>query len=1284
MKCCANRLIIIFVVDIMRKLYLLPLFVLTGFFATAQVVVPVELHYSEISTQKGHFGDLNSISFNNAQNIYQFGSLPVYYFEVDLPAEGFGCEMEIKEIAVDTMSSEQSMLLTDNDLIDAEYAQIIEYVNNQARIYLLPFKRYNSSNNIIRLNKFDLRVDFVPIESQRSKPLHVPSYTSESVLNSGNWTKMGVTSTGIHKLTYQDIESMGINPSSMDINKIGVFGNYSGLLPEGNYEFRLDDLQENSISISGVEDGSFDEGDFILFYAQEPTVWKYVLFTGRYEHRNNIYSDTTYYFFTPDMGTAKPIEDLNGLENNATKFVNTFTDYAVHERDYENMMSTGKEWYGERFTGDTLTRVFNFSFPNRISSEPVYLDMEMIARSMLIDSYYDIYVNDELISDSSKIRFVSSSLGIYARETNDLMTFFTDGDEVNIKIKFYSDNENSIGWLDFIELNAERELVFNGGQLIFSNPQTSAVGNITEYEIGQAAGSNYVWDISDIHNPREVICRINDDNISFTLPTDTLKTFVVFDESEYYSPVSYKEILNQNLHGISWVNYVIVRPDEFAEEAELLANIHRFNDGLSTVCISPQQIYNEFSSGAQDITAIRDFMRMLYLKGAFGGEPAYLLFFGDASFDYKDRVHDNTNIIPTFESLESLRETGSFVTDDYFGLLDSDEGASATGILDIGIGRFPISTKEEAISTVKKIENYLAPNTSVMGDWRTNLCFVAHHRDNNLHLNQAEGLVAIADTLHDGIGINKIYLDAYPRVVVPGGYRFPDVNMKINEQMEEGALIVNYTGHGGLIGWADELVLDVPMINAFDNFDNMPLVITATCEFSRFDDPELTSAGEYLFLNKQGGAIALLTTTRLAYAHANYIVNRRIYTNLMESDYGGRPRLGDLVRLSKTPSHNNYLNFVLLGDPALTLAYPKYDLLTNENVTNKSGVNDTVHALSVVEVSGEIQDSHGQIIDDFNGYVYPKTVDKPSLYTTLGEAGNSYPEDFIMYDKVLFDGKAEVINGKFTFEFMVPKDIAYNYGYGKIRYYALDTVNFVDAWGAYNQLYLGGVDEDADIDDVGPEIELYLNSNSFNTKDVVTNSPVVLSYIKDDQGINSTGNGLGRDIVMILDNDYSSTMVMNEYFQMDLNSYKSGEVVYPFSELEQGWHTLTLKVWDLQNNSSEKTIEFLVDDNAEIQITQVLNYPNPFFDETQFDFVHDKSGAVLEAVIRIYNISGRLEVELESEATTAGGAPSPIIWDGRNGNGQEISPGIYVYTISISDNYGNVTVQQQKLFKINK
>ena len=1250
----------------------------------SQVVVPVSLQYSGIIKQKSNNIEINYISFDGAQNHNEFGAFPVYYYEIERPNIFFECEIEIEEISSSTLSSAQSYSLTDNDLVEKSYNYKFIYSGNKVQIYVLPFKWDELHNQIVMLEEFKLFVNFVPIQVTKSDPITQKEYASQSVLKSGSWIKMGIVNTGIHKLTYHDIEAMGLNPQELNINNIGIFGNYNGVLPESNSKPSIDDLSENSIFISGKEDNSFDQNDYILFYAQAPTTWTYVNnpFGNDFTHHNNIYTDTTYYFFTPDRGTAKPITNVDGNVLQANRFVSTFVDNVVHERNLVNLLSSGKKWYGENFSGDTLEREFVFNFPNINPNAPVTLDIDIVGRA-LSSSYYNLLANDVVLLDSIKFRAITPSLGIAARASSKRVTFSVDDDEIIVKVKYYSEDANAGAWLDFITLNADRYLVFDGGQMNFRNTSSVGEGNISQFTIQNANNSSTVWDISDIHNPKNILYTAGADDVRYSLTTDTLKSFVVFDNSNFYSPVSYVDIPNQNLHEISDVNFVIISPDLFAVEAEKLANIHRQHDDLTTICVTPQQIYNEYSSGSQDITAIRNFMKMLYDKGAFGGQRSYLLLFGDASFDYKHRIHNNTNLVPTYQANESLRETGSFVTDDYYGLLDNNEGGEVSGNLDVGIGRFPISTNNEAISAVNKIESYLQRNDTVMRDWRTKLCFVGDDQDNNLHFIQAQGLTSIADTLHKGIAINKIYLDAYRPVKYPSGYKFPEVNNAINKQIESGALIVNYTGHGGVLGWSEESVLDIPMINSFQNKNNLPLIITATCEFSRFDDPELTSAGEYFFLNQNGGAIALLTTTRLAYAHANYVVNRRIYNNLLKTANGNTPRLGDLVRLSKIPSSNNYLNFVLLGDPALTLAYPEYDIITTEEINNNTGINDTIHALSIVTVTGKIFDDKGVFASNFNGYVYPKTMDKASSYTTLGSIGNSYPANFKFFDKLLFDGKAVVINGKFEFEFAVPKDISYNYGYGRIRYYALDTIAYIDAWGGFDEMYIGGIDENAVIDNIGPDIELYLNENTFVSGSMVNANPVMLSYISDENGINSTGSGVGRNITATIDDDYANTIILNDYYQMDMNSYKSGKVVFPFSNLTEGNHTLTIKAWDLQNNSNEKTISFFVNSNMEIKLTNVLNYPNPFVKETIFKFKHNKNGALMEAIISIYNINGEFITQLNTNLSGNTNAGF-ITWYGTNSNGSIVAPGIYIYTVELKDSFGNVTVQQQKLFKVNE
>ncbi len=1268
----------------MKRLLLLIGFIVP-ILLTGQTVVPVALNWSGPETIRSTAtgGNINYYSFDGSTNVMDYGALPVFSYGLDVPAEYFRCKISFTILDADTLSYEESALMTDNDLLADSVSYVVEYRGQKALIYVVPMFRADiGGERVVRLKNFKLYVDYVPYESKVEESASGADYATTSVLSSGTWFRMGIVKTGVYKLTYDDLVEMGADPSQIDPAKIGIYGNYNGLLPEANEKPAPDDLSENSIIIQGESDGKFDKEDYILFYANEALTWKYNVFTGRFDHTTNIYSDTVYYFFTPDMGTGKRMSLEKNLTVEPTVIVNSFIDYELHEKELENLMKSGKEWFGERFSGDTTERTFSFDFPNIRTDRPVYLNFQMAGRNF-VDSYIDVFAGEKRVLDSVLINRVSPASANYALLQKRKTTFLTNDEQILIRVKYYSDDPNSMAWLNFIELNAERDLIFAGGQMGFRDPHASASGNIARFDVRGNIQNARVWDVSDKHNPKVVEFETNGDTLMFTQNMDELKDFVIFDGSEFYSPVEYLPVPNQNLHSISQVNLMIVSPEMFLQQAERIGRLHQENDGLQYVVVTPQQIYNEFSSGSQDVSAIRNFMRMLWKRDAFDSQPGYLLLFGDASFDYKHRVPENTNIVPTFESENSLRETQSWVTDDFFGLLDDDEGAAASGNLDIGIGRFPVSTPEMATIVVNKIEHYMAKDLEVMNDWRTKLCFVADDGDKNLHLKQAKNLISIADTLHPGFNINKIFSDAFPKVKIPGGERFPEVNKQINKQIETGSLIMNYTGHGGLIGWADELILDVPAIRAYDNINNLPLFITATCEFSRYDNPEFVSAGEYVILNKKGGGIGLLTTTRLAYAHANIQVNMRVYNNLLKREDGERPRLGDIVRMSKIPSNKNFLNFVLLGDPALRLVYPQYDIKTN-TLTNKSTgvIADTVNALSLVSVSGEVVDETGNRMENFNGYVYPKVYDKPSVYMTLGTNDGSLPAEFTLSDKIIYSGVVSVKNGEFTFTFMVPRDISYSYGFGKISYYAVDTANLVDAWGAYDELLIGGYDDTAENDGEGPEINLYLNNKSFETGDITSTHPKLFAEIRDEQGINFTGHSLGRDITLVMDNDMANTMVMNDYFKLDVNSYQSGRLSYQFNSLPNGWHSFTLKAWDLENNSSEKTIEFYVDEYADISLTNVMNYPNPFQNKTHFRFTHNKHGEILEVNINIFDINGRFVRNLNEKVNPESPQTAVINWDGKNYNGNPVPAGIYFYTLIVTDKYGNETVQYQKMIKM--
>lgn len=1168
---------------------------------------------------------------------------------------------------------------SDEDILTDNFQIKTQYINGKVHIFVLPLCK--QGDKIIRLKKFNLLIETVVLTENRHAKINLHKYSSESVLNTGTWYKIGVLQTGIYKLSYADLQNLGVDVENINPANIKIYGQYKGMLPEANDVERADDLLEDAIEVVGEEDGVFNPDDYILFVAQGAVTWRFNPFSGNYMHKNNIYSDTTFYFLTIGDTPGKRVIKIIPPEEAPEKTFTTFDDYATVDNDLENVALSGKLWVGERFSIDTNSRQFVFNFPNRLVTKPVSIKMHVVARGVKY-TYFRVKVNGHEVIDSSRINYVGPNSGYYAKELIKTREFIDANENLTAEVIRETDDLSAVGWLDYLELNAQCALKWREGQMVFDNHASMHETGVYQFVMSDAPQSIEIWDVTDVVNPKIMTLERTGSDVAFVVEGKLNQRFIAFDGTRFLTPVVAKKIPNQNLHGMGNLNLLLVTPSIFLPQAQKLAALHEQKDNLITKVVTTDQIYNEFSSGMQDISAIRDFVRMLYKRGSFGSKPGYLMFYGDASFDYKNRVEGNTNIVPTFESVESLKYTTSFVTDDFFGLLDDDEGLNSVGDLDVGIGRLPVSTIQQANAALSKIINYTTASEAVCSDWRNSICFIADDGDMNLHITQAESLVAIVDTAYPELNINKIYADAYYREKLSGGYRYPDAHKAINEQVNKGALIINYTGHGGLTGWSEEHILDMPSIRSFDNYNQLPLFITATCEFSRFDDPLFLSAGEEVFLNENGGSIALMTTTRLAYAHANIALNSSIYYNLKNTEGNELPRLGDLMRMSKVPSNTNFLNFILLGDPALRLAFPKYEVTTTsmQTITGKS--TDTVQAMATITVKGEIRQD-GVLVNDFNGFLFPKVYDKQSVYETRANDPRSFKQEFTLFDKLLFSGKSTVSNGKFQFTFIVPSQIAYQFGQGRISYYAVDSVNFADATGYYENLVIGGVDENAILDNEGPAITLYLDEPGLKEYDAVGNNATLFALLSDPNGISHTGTYIGRDILLIMDDDVTNAQVVNSYFIPDVDSYTSGKVEISLTGLSSGIHTAALRAWDLQGNSGVQKITFTVKTDGNVVLNNVMVYPNPFKKNTNFKFYNNSGQSDLKVTIKIYSITGRLIGKQSTKLTGAGKeVVVPFNWQSVVNGGGDPSSGIFIYEMVVSDNNGTREIVRQKLIKL--
>jgi len=683
-------------------------------------------------------------------------------------------------------------------------------------------------------------------------------------------------------------------------------------------------------------------------------------------------------------------------------------------------------------------------------------------------------------------------------------------------------------------------------------------------------------------------------------------------------------------------------------------------------------------------------MRMFYERHSGDDAPKYLLLFGDGSYDFKNRIAGNNNFIPTYESAESLNPIGSYASDDFFGMLDPTEGFNihtiGAGQLDIGVGRFPVSNADQANALVNKVIHY-ATSRDCLNDWRNMLSFIADDEDSSTHLDQQEDVIDIIKDRFPVYNFDKIYLDAYQQTTGSGGQRYPQVNIDITNRIERGTLIWNFAGHGGELGLTQERVVTIPEINAWKNINNLTLFITATCEFSRFDNPELVSAGEYAILNKDGAGIALFTTVRLTFSSSNKALNSNIMDTIFSRQGGSHLRLGEVLQFAKNATGSSFNNrsFALLGDPALMLAFPKYDIETLTIKGEAAGSqSDTLKALERITITGRIvYPETSNIVSNFNGVCIPTVFDKESSYNTLSNDPTSPARQFNLRNNIIFRGPVTVKNGNFSFTFVVPKDIRYEYGEGKISYYARHANTLDDAHGYYNNLIVGGFSDNPITDDAGPIVQLFMNNTQFVNGGMTDENPDFLALVEDDIGINTVGTGIGHDITAILDNNTANPIVLNDFYEAAQDDYTKGSVRYPYRNLSEGPHTIRFKVWDVANNSSEATIDFVVVKNQELALSHVLNYPNPFSTQTNFFFEYNQPNVPVDVEISIFTVSGKIVKNIYASIVSSGFRSEPISWDGTDDYNDKIGRGVYVYRLRVRTPEGKMAEKYEKLVLLN-
>jgi hypothetical protein len=938
---------------------------------------------------------VSSLYFDGALYNDTMPGLPVWINRtLALPA-GYDLTVGIDNLSLTTCTPDEVIVLEEMGFANGDFFLHVSSETTRGEtfdlVHLVPVRKRDGVYEKLLSVELSMNYDY----NAGIKSLNHRYYPEASVLASGNWYRLCVEKEGIYQIGRQELQELGVTVSQLDKATIQIYGNGGGMLPESNDEFRYTDLQENAIWISGPASGTFGNDDYILFYGQSPNRWKYNAQSNVFEHEVHSYTTETCYFLTFGQQNGKRISLKENLTQQPTHTVNTFHDYAYYQRDAVNLLGSGKTWFGELFDV-TLNRVFNFSFPNLVQ-QPIQISVYAAARSAATSSF-SVEAFGKSQSFSIANVNIANATGVFARHAIGNLVVTPQGNNVDVKLTYNRSAAGSRGWLNYITVNVQRELIKSEPQMFFRNPSMMGDEKNVRFDLGGLAGNNQVWDVTDPMNVVRQQWAQSGSSASFTVQGDQLREFVVFDDVQFPKPRMRGVVGNQNLHGTSVHDLVIVVPDLFRTEADRLAEFRRNFDGLSVLVVSPQEIYNEFSSGVADISAIRNFMKMFYDRATEPDEyPKYLLLFGNGTFDNRNLQGFGGNLIPTFQTIQSLSPASSYTSDDFFGLLDDDEGYDAQGAIDLGIGRLPVRTLDEARFVVDKILRYnqrieglevgtddprfagVIPNYA---DWRNVISLIADDEDGNIHFQQSETIARYLENNHPVFNVEKIYLDAYEQTTLAGGARYPDVNRAINNRVNQGALLVNYIGHGGTLGLAQERILTFDDILSWGNFYNLPVFMTATCEFSSFDqlDPNDLSAGVRVFLKPNGGAAALFTTTRLAYSHSNFTLNDAFMKNaFIPMDNGEMPRLGDLIRISKVQSSSvsTLKNFVLLGDPSMQMAYPKYRAVTTH-------MSDTIKALEKVTVKGEIHSPAGTLATGYNGVIYPTVFDKKAVFLPWG------------------------------------------------------------------------------------------------------------------------------------------------------------------------------------------------------------------------------------------------------------------------------------------------------------
>lgn len=1112
---------------------------------------------------------------------------------------------------------------------------------------------------------------------------------SSPSLVTGEWYRMEVNEEGLYKLSRSWFEQAGINVSNLDPRTIKMFSSGGRELPVSITDPRPDNLQEIAIDVIGGDDGKFDANDYVLFYGKGLSGFYYDTRSKTYRHYIHRFDVTNAYLLTYGGVQGKRAQQRASLNDPNPIKPQWFTGKAFVEDEKVNFIRSGRNWVGQKISAGTTginSATYSMKLDKLISSQPVKIRTQLYSRAQ-----YGTTNNFVIEDNGATLCTINMGTVDLTTDRGDIAyqapvaECTRDGnipDQRSVLRFTYSSSDpsqNEGGYVDWIEWYYAHTFNPSNDVLFFSSPETSGA---IEYRLdGFTTSDVQVYDVTDDAN----VVRITNPYISGgTVVFQAAATegkpnqFVAAASPALKTPGAGKKVANSNLLTNSGAEFIIITAPNLVTEATRL-KAYREKEGenkISTLVATTQEIYNEFNSGVTDPVAIRNFIQHALMN--WTTKPAYVLLFGDGHYDYLQRSTKERIVVPVFETENSLNLIESYVTDDFFVQVAGNDNR-----VDLGIGRIPIQNAQEASQSIDKIISY--ETNQAFEPWRNLVTFVADDGlttqgdDGNIHTSQAEQL---AQSIPPEMNQKKIYIIAYKTEYTSQGRRKPEANRAIIDQVNEGTLIVNYTGHGNENVWAHERVLAADVsIPQMKNVNRLSFLVAATCAFGLYDVPDIRSGAEMMVTKPDGAMIGALSSPRVVYSGENSVFNLQYFNRLLNNgrEVDGRAkRLGDAAYSTKQALYGSagFEKFHLFGDPTVRLLLPRHKSVIDQILVNdKLITKDTVQmkALSKVTFKASVRQPDNTVWTNFNGTTQVSLYDA-DRYVPVAEWGNWQYE---LPGGLLYRGQSTIANGRYTVSFVVPKDISYENNTGRISLYIENQQT--DGVGYSTQLQITGSDS-LPGSPKGPLIDLYLDSRRFKPGDVVSENATLLLDLYDDYGINTTGNGIGHDIEAWLDGSKNS-IVLNEYYKSKIDSYREGTVEYLLRNLSTGKHTLKVRAWNIYNISSTAETYFEVVPSTTLSLQNVSNYPNPMSRETAFTFKHNLLEPV-DVTIKVYTVSGRLVKQIERR-----NIPDRFVliqWDGRDEDGDVLANGVYFYKVivnTISGSKGSEVIEKLAVLK---